>query len=166
MKFIFTCGGTAGHINPALSIAAYAKSVDENCEILFIGKKGNMEEKDFEGLPEDLIPNWDYNFVNPFAPRDASAAVITACGMDELADHLPDCDKYKSIYKNASARLLEAVIDNCTKEIGVEYDGLISHVTHAYTLGHHSHDECAVYGDYFYLEALLRFKNPDWKMYW
>lgn len=44
MRILFAGGGTAGHINPALSIASYAKSVDKNCEILFIGKKGNMEE--------------------------------------------------------------------------------------------------------------------------
>ena len=117
-------------------------------------------------LPEDLIPNWDYSFVNPFAPRDASAAVITACGMHELARHLPDGDKYKKIYENASARLLEAVIDNCTNDIGVEYDGLISHVTHAYTLSTHSHDECAVYGDFFYLEALSRHLLPEFEKFW
>ena len=26
--------------------------------------------------------------------------------------------------------------------------------------------ECAVYGDYFYLEALTRYLKPDWKRYW
>ena len=116
-------------------------------------------------LPSDLVPNWDYDFVNPLAPRDASAGVITACGMHELAGLLPDTDKYKKIYENASARLLEAVIDNCTNEIGVEYDGLISHVTHAYTIDKR-HDECAVYGDFFYLEALARHLLPDFNKFW
>ena len=26
--------------------------------------------------------------------------------------------------------------------------------------------ECNVWGDYFFLEALMRLNNPDWKIYW
>ena len=140
---------------------AYAYSGEEYIKEL----SKNVINYTLNHLPSDLIPNWDYNFVNPFAPRDASAGVITACGMHELAGLLPDTDKYKKIYENASARLLEAVIDNCTNEIGVEYDGLISHVTHAYTIDKR-HDECAVYGDFFYLEALARHLLPDFNKFW
>ena len=39
MRVLLAGGGTAGHINPALSIAAYAKKQDEKTEILFIGKR-------------------------------------------------------------------------------------------------------------------------------
>jgi unsaturated chondroitin disaccharide hydrolase len=116
-------------------------------------------------LLPDLVPNWDYDFVTPFAPRDSSAGVITSCGMLELANNLPDTDPDKAIYKNASARLLEAVIDNCTGNPGVEYDGLIYGVTHAYTINK-AHDECAIYGDFFYLEALARHLLPDFVRFW
>ena len=34
MKVIFTCGGTAGHVNPALALAGYMKEQDPNTEIL------------------------------------------------------------------------------------------------------------------------------------
>ena len=61
--------------------------------------------------------------------------------------------------------LLEAVMDRCTGDIGREYDGLISHVTHAVPQGF-GIDECAVYGDYFYLEALARYLLPDFKRFW
>ena len=27
-------------------------------------------------------------------------------------------------------------------------------------------DECCIWGDYFYMEALVRMLKPDWKMYW
>ena len=43
MKFIFTCGGTAGHINPALAVASEIKKKHPDCGILFIGAEGNME---------------------------------------------------------------------------------------------------------------------------
>ncbi len=45
MNVIFTCGGTAGHINPAIAVANILKERHPDCNILFIGAKGCMEEK-------------------------------------------------------------------------------------------------------------------------
>jgi len=61
--------------------------------------------------------------------------------------------------------MLELVIDNCAGDDYDEYDGLICHVTGALPQGS-GIDSCALYGDYFYLEALMRYIKPDWKMYW
>ena len=44
MNLIFTCGGTAGHINPAIAVAHMMKERHPDCKILFIGDKGHMEE--------------------------------------------------------------------------------------------------------------------------
>ncbi len=116
-------------------------------------------------LPEDNIPYWDYDFVSGEEPRDSSAGVISSCGLLEMASMLPSDDKDKAIYESAAAQLLDAVIDNCTGDIGVDYDGLICHVTHAKPQGH-GIDECAIYGDYFYLEALAKYLKPDYKRHW
>ena len=45
MKVIFAGGGTGGHINPAISIADFAASKEENFEALFIGTKRGLESK-------------------------------------------------------------------------------------------------------------------------
>lgn len=45
MRVIFTCGGTGGHINPALAVAKVLKSRRPESEILFVGAKGEMEEQ-------------------------------------------------------------------------------------------------------------------------
>lgn len=45
MRVIFAGGGTGGHINPAISIADYAKSRDKNFEALFIGTEGGLETR-------------------------------------------------------------------------------------------------------------------------
>ena len=116
-------------------------------------------------LPEDFIPYWDYDFVDGDEPRDASAGVASACGFLEMASMLDENDPDKVIFESAASKLLEAVIDNCTGDIGEDYDGLICHVTHAKPQGH-GIDECAVYGDFFYLEALARYLIPDFKKYW
>ncbi len=43
MKVIFTCGGTAGHVNPALALAGLIKSRRPESEILFVGARRGME---------------------------------------------------------------------------------------------------------------------------
>lgn len=53
MKFIFTCGGTAGHINPALGVAQRLKELMPDCEILFVGAEGHMES---ELVPREGFP--------------------------------------------------------------------------------------------------------------
>ncbi len=45
MNLIFTCGGTAGHINPAIAVANRMKERHPDANILFIGATGHMEEK-------------------------------------------------------------------------------------------------------------------------
>ncbi len=43
MKIVFTCGGTAGHINPALGVAGRIRELIPDAEILFVGSEGHME---------------------------------------------------------------------------------------------------------------------------
>lgn len=45
MRVLMTGGGTAGHINPALAIAAKIRAEQPDAEILFVGAKGRMETR-------------------------------------------------------------------------------------------------------------------------
>ena len=45
MNVIFTCGGTGGHINPAIAVANLLKERHPDAKILFVGSEGGMEEK-------------------------------------------------------------------------------------------------------------------------
>ena len=56
MKILFTCGGTAGHINPALALADAFKRYKPDADILFIGSGRRMEKK--------LIPEAGYTLEN------------------------------------------------------------------------------------------------------
>ncbi|MBQ0038265.1 MAG: undecaprenyldiphospho-muramoylpentapeptide beta-N-acetylglucosaminyltransferase [Clostridiales bacterium] len=57
MNVIFTCGGTAGHVNPALALAGYMKKKHPDVNILFVGTPTGMERElivkagyDFRGI--------------------------------------------------------------------------------------------------------------------
>ena len=45
MRILFTGGGTAGHINPALAVAGFVREQEPDAKILFVGSKGGMEER-------------------------------------------------------------------------------------------------------------------------
>ncbi|MDR2530313.1 MAG: UDP-N-acetylglucosamine--N-acetylmuramyl-(pentapeptide) pyrophosphoryl-undecaprenol N-acetylglucosamine transferase [Oscillospiraceae bacterium] len=43
MRFLFACGGSGGHVNPAIAIASELRSLFPDCAILFVGGTGNVE---------------------------------------------------------------------------------------------------------------------------
>lgn len=45
MRILFTCGGTAGHINPAVALARIFQERHKDCRVLFVGAKGGMETR-------------------------------------------------------------------------------------------------------------------------
>ncbi|MBR5261797.1 MAG: undecaprenyldiphospho-muramoylpentapeptide beta-N-acetylglucosaminyltransferase [Oscillospiraceae bacterium] len=53
MKFLFTCGGTAGHVNPALGVAAKLAEIMPDSKFLFVGAEGMMET--------ELVPRAGYD---------------------------------------------------------------------------------------------------------
>lgn len=56
MKVVFACGGTAGHINPAIAIAQILKKKHCNIEVIFFGRPNSLES--------DLIAKEGYRFIS------------------------------------------------------------------------------------------------------
>ncbi len=71
MNVIFTCGGTGGHINPAIAVANILKERDPNNRILFVGAKGGMEE--------ELVPKAGYELVG--LPSSSFSRKLTPKGI-------------------------------------------------------------------------------------
>lgn len=53
-RVIFTCGGTAGHVNPAIALAQLTLEKNPEAQILFVGAE--------RGLEKDLVPQAGYEF--------------------------------------------------------------------------------------------------------
>ncbi len=120
-------------------------------------------------LPEDLVPFWDLSFGDgDEQPRDSSSASIAACGMLEMAKYL-DGEK-SAYYRKIARKLMKALADHYAVTDPAASNGLVLHSTYSNhspynTCNHYGVDECNIWGDYFYMEALTRLYK-DWEMYW
>lgn len=115
-------------------------------------------------LPEDNISYWDLIFVDGEEPRDSSAASIAACGLLELVKYLPDSDADKMVYNNAAKSIIKSLILNYTTSDISSSNGILKHGV--YSIPHKNGvDECCIWGDYYYFEALVRLYK-DWNLYW
>lgn len=109
-------------------------------------------------LPSDLIPYWDFNAPGiPNAFRDASAAAINASALLELAQYVNKqeaknyIDKAEKIIRSLSSEKYRA-------KQGENGGYLLMHCVG--NLPFHSEiDTPLTYADYYFLEALLRYKN-------
>ena len=122
-----------------------------------------------ENLPSDLIPYWDFDFNDGSPePRDSSAAAIAACGLLEMARYVEQ-EKAGRIISMAS-KLMKALTDRCLLRDGAPGAGILLHGTYAKRskengVNQSGVDECNLWGDYFYMEALMRMRK-DWERYW
>ena len=106
-------------------------------------------------MPVDGVPYWDYGA--PGEERDTSAASIMASGLLELSTFVPG-DKGAKYRAFAVKQLLSLCSDEYFAKPGENGDWLLKHgVGHKPAGG--EIDTPLDYGDYYFLEALLRFKS-------
>lgn len=115
-------------------------------------------------LPEDLVCNWDLVFKEQDGQRDTSAAAIAVCGLLDLARQLPVLDEDRALYEKAALSILDSLTEHYTTINDPNSNGVLGHGVYSLpkNLGV---DECNTWGDYFYMEALVRVLH-DWKPYW
>ncbi|WP_201160535.1 glycoside hydrolase family 88 protein [Klebsiella grimontii] len=115
----------------------------------------------FRYLPEDGVPAWDLLLAaDPDAPKDSSALAIAVCGLLEAHKHFPDAG-----YQTLARQCLLALMRGASAREDDVCEGLLKHGVYAYALGK-GIDECNLWGDYFYMEALYRVYQPQWSGYW
>ena len=116
-------------------------------------------------LPQDWICCWDLIFVRDASqPRDSSAAAIACCGLLEMNAVLPETDPDKEIFRHAAHAMLHSLIQSYTSENPKPGAPLLYHGVYSW----HSKkgvDEGNLWGDYFFLEALVRMSR-SWSPYW
>ena len=115
-------------------------------------------------LPADGICHWDLIFTDGPEERDSSAAAIAACGLLELASQMPALDPLRATYEQAAAGMVLTLAEHYFVHDGAPGAGLLAHAVY-HKPNRIGIDECCLWGDYFYLEALTRLTRL-WKPYW
>jgi UDP-N-acetylglucosamine--N-acetylmuramyl-(pentapeptide) pyrophosphoryl-undecaprenol N-acetylglucosamine transferase len=78
LRVLFTCGGTGGHINPAISIANGVKSLFPDAAVLFVGGAGNMETELVPAAGFEITTLSVDNLRRSFKPADLAHNVKSA----------------------------------------------------------------------------------------
>lgn len=111
-----------------------------------------------KNLPKDKIPYWDFDAPNiPHAYRDVSAGAIICSALIELSDYVKadEADEYLAV---AETQLRALASPAYTAKPGTNKFFILKHSV-GYLPGNREIDVPLSYADYYYLEAMLRFKD-------
>ena len=111
-----------------------------------------------ERLPADGVPYWDFDAPGiPNEERDASAAAIAASALFELSTFDLSGDR-KSRYRNAAEHTLGSLCEPPYLAEGTPGHSILLHATGSKP-GKSEVDAALVYADYYFIEALLRYRQ-------
>lgn len=116
-------------------------------------------------LPEDKVCYWDLIFTEGSGEeRDSSAAAIAACGLLELANQLPVTNEKRGRYIQVTTQMMTSLAKNYTAKELPQSNGVLLHGVYDKN-SDKGVDECMIWGDYYYFEALVRL-DMTWYKYW
>ncbi len=135
----------------------------------YIEKFKRVTDYYIEHLPSDLIPYWDFDFTDDTTePKDSSSAAIAICGMLEMSKYLEKSDA--EYYTSVAKKSLKALVEKYATKADCKSNGQLLHGTYAKSSKFNTCpdlgvDECNTWGDYYYMEALIRL-TKNWNLYW
>ena len=115
-------------------------------------------------LPSDHVCCWDLIFTDDEVERDTSAAAIAVCGLLEMARQMPLADADRARFESSAQAIMLSLIENYALGEHEAGDGLLREAVY-HMPKNIGVRERVIWGDYFYLEALMRFKAV-WDPYW
>lgn len=99
------------------------------------------------------VPVWDYSLpADGSHPIDSSAAAVTAAGVLMLADLVSEAEAPR--WRGFGHRLLDGLLDECDLTLTPGAEGLLAHGAGHVPAGRI--DAMLPYGDYYFMEALMR----------
>ncbi|WP_036601108.1 glycoside hydrolase family 88 protein [Olivibacter sitiensis] len=141
----------------AWAIYGFTMVYRETSDKEFLRFAEKIIDRYLQQLPEDHVPFWDFDDPDiPNAPKDASAAAIAASALLELSQ-LEDDEKKAKKYRIAASNMLES-LSSARYQSRDTKPSFLLHCTGNYPGGYEI-DASINYGDYYYLEALNRYKK-------
>lgn len=143
----------------AWGVYGFALSYRYTKNPLFLESSKRLARYFMEHLPEDDVAYWDFNApVHDETYRDSSASAIVAAGLLELISHLEDHDPDRSYFQEKLLKSMTSLVQRYATIGEEDAEGLLKHGSY-YVHGGVSPDDYMIWGDYFYLEALMRMER-------
>jgi unsaturated chondroitin disaccharide hydrolase len=132
---------------------------------VYLETSRRMSRYFIDRLPEDQVTYWDFDVpIVEGTPRDSSATAIACCGMLELVRHLPEGDPDRDLFLSAVYRCMASLFEHYATTDEPEAEGILKRGSY-HVRGGVSPDDYVIWGDYFYMEALMRLAK-DVPGYW
>lgn len=112
-------------------------------------------------LPADHVPYWDFS-ASQDEPRDASAAAIAASALFELAG-LVESEDLRTEYAASAMEILSSLCRPPYLAVGSTSMGILNHAT-GNKPANMEVDVSLIYGDYYFLEGLVRYRKAGHTM--
>lgn len=148
-------------------IHGFAQCYAYTGQTLFKDTACRLADYTIKHLPSDYVPYWDYMLPADVPHyRDSSAGAIASSGLYLLADLLEKDGELEKAqeYRSIAWKILASLFQEYTTAKFEQAEGLLlqgaSHVTAGYF------DNMLPYGDYFYLESLLRARGQPQTFFW
>ena len=141
----------------AWGLYGYAMCYRETKDPRYLNHAENIAKFIFghKNMPKDLVPYYDFDAPGiPNEPRDASAAAIAASALYELSLYSKNGRQYRA----TADKIVENLSKSYRSPIGENKGFILLHSTGSKP-GNSEIDVPINYGDYYYLEALLRSKK-------
>jgi rhamnogalacturonyl hydrolase YesR len=155
----------------AWGIYGFTMVYRESKEKEFLKTAEGMADYFIDHLPKDTIPDWDFNVNQPGynpqwkydpsrfteIPKDASAAAVAASALIELSAYV-DKTKSKKYLKAAEDILYALSSPKYKAAIGENGNFILKHSTGSFPANSEI-DVPLTYADYYYVEAMKRYKD-------
>lgn len=145
----------------AWAVYGYALSYRYTGDPRFLQVARRAAEVFRRNLPADWVPYWDFTFTDEQPDiRDTSAASIYVCGLLELCSHVSDGEAESCL--SLAETVMRSLREKYTTKGMENVNGIL---TEGMYHRHDGQEESTIWGDYFYMEALMRLTR-DWRLYW
>lgn len=150
--------GSAWSRGQAWGLYGFAMTYRETKNPVFLETARKIADYYIAHLPADSVPYWDFQAPNiPDEPRDSSAAAIAASGLLELSGFVDDGAVAKK-YRTTAVSILKSLAQPPYLTVGTRTSAILAHATGAKP-NNSEVDVSLIYGDYYFMEALLRLKR-------
>jgi len=141
----------------AWAVHGFATAYRETGDPVLLDAARRVSDRFLADLPPDRVPYWDFRAPNiPDEPRDSAAAAIAASGLMDLSTTDPSAAN-RARYAAAAKEIVASLATPAYLSAGTSNPAVLQHGTMNYW--GNSIDVGQSFGDYFYLEALLRLRR-------